>query len=149
MEYYQAFASLSFEIGNHQTAIEFLFKALEQNAHSKPAWLQLARIYYDLEYFYETLDVLQKALELLESDSDILYIAFVTIHRLGKRTTAIDYLEKALVFAYENHPIIFDWHPALLENQDLMMMIEQYKPCLLYTSPSPRDATLSRMPSSA
>ena len=26
---------------------------------------------------------------------------------------------------------------------------EQYKPCLLYTSPSPRDATLSRMPSSA
>ena len=26
---------------------------------------------------------------------------------------------------------------------------EQYKNCLLYTSPSPRDATLSRMPSSA
>ena len=25
----------------------------------------------------------------------------------------------------------------------------QYKNCLLYTSPSPRDATLSRMPSSA
>ena len=25
----------------------------------------------------------------------------------------------------------------------------QYKDCLLYTSPSPRDATLSRMPSSA
>ena len=28
-------------------------------------------------------------------------------------------------------------------------MYEQYHPCLLYTSPSPRDATLSRMPSSA
>jgi len=27
--------------------------------------------------------------------------------------------------------------------------LEGYKPCLLYTSPSPRDATLSRMPSSA
>ena len=27
--------------------------------------------------------------------------------------------------------------------------IEQCRPCLLYTSPSPRDATLSRMPSSA
>ena len=25
----------------------------------------------------------------------------------------------------------------------------QFTPCLLYTSPSPRDATLSRMPSSA
>ena len=28
-------------------------------------------------------------------------------------------------------------------------LIEQYRNCLLYTSPSPRDATLSRMPSSA
>ena len=27
--------------------------------------------------------------------------------------------------------------------------IKQYESCLLYTSPSPRDATLSRMPSSA
>ena len=29
------------------------------------------------------------------------------------------------------------------------IMINQYYDCLLYTSPSPRDATLSRMPSSA
>ena len=28
-------------------------------------------------------------------------------------------------------------------------IVEIYGPCLLYTSPSPRDATLSRMPSSA
>ena len=28
-------------------------------------------------------------------------------------------------------------------------VIRDGKPCLLYTSPSPRDATLSRMPSSA
>ena len=32
------------------------------------------------------------------------------------------------------------------ENAD---QIAQYGACLLYTSPSPRDATLSRMPSSA
>ena len=29
------------------------------------------------------------------------------------------------------------------------LLPENYCPCLLYTSPSPRDATLSRMPSSA
>ena len=32
---------------------------------------------------------------------------------------------------------------------DLMKKGFMYRPCLLYTSPSPRDATLSRMPSSA
>ena len=31
----------------------------------------------------------------------------------------------------------------------LELSLEQYSFCLLYTSPSPRDATLSRMPSSA
>ena len=30
----------------------------------------------------------------------------------------------------------------------LIKMVEEVDPCLLYTSPSPRDATLSRMPTS-
>ena len=33
--------------------------------------------------------------------------------------------------------------------RDLQDKIKRFLPCLLYTSPSPRDATLSRMPSSA
>ena len=32
---------------------------------------------------------------------------------------------------------------------DFQFKNKQYTTCLLYTSPSPRDATLSRMPSSA
>ena len=34
-------------------------------------------------------------------------------------------------------------------NEGDTVLIQECKPCLLYTSPSPRDATLSRMPSSA
>mgnify|MGYP003377963932 CR=1 FL=1 len=33
--------------------------------------------------------------------------------------------------------------------QGFPAMLEQFKGCLLYTSPSPRDRTRSRMPSSA
>ena len=33
--------------------------------------------------------------------------------------------------------------------RDLNLDFSKYDDCLLYTSPSPRDATLSRMPSSA
>ena len=42
---------------------------------------------------------------------------------------------------------IFDSLPGLSE-QDGLFVLEDFR-CLLYTSPSPRDATLSRMPSSA
>ena len=38
---------------------------------------------------------------------------------------------------------------ALSKGNDLITPAPQYNFCLLYTSPSPRDATLSRMPSSA
>ena len=38
-------------------------------------------------------------------------------------------------------------HFSLVMHQDRKMAL--YTACLLYTSPSPRDATLSRMPSSA
>ena len=38
----------------------------------------------------------------------------------------------------------------LTENSDKFYALSMFPyPCLLYTSPSPRDATLSRMPSSA
>ena len=37
----------------------------------------------------------------------------------------------------------------LLKPQEIRDTLDQYVICLLYTSPSPRDATLSRMPSSA
>ena len=39
------------------------------------------------------------------------------------------------------------YNSEVLDNEDLIA--EKYQGCLLYTSPSPRDATLSRMPSSA
>ena len=41
-----------------------------------------------------------------------------------------------------------EWDDILIQVHDVKD-IEQAKACLLYTSPSPRDATLSRMPSSA
>ena len=42
---------------------------------------------------------------------------------------------------------VFYYKQALNENPNLQQV--HYNFCLLYTSPSPRDATLSRMPSSA
>ena len=46
-----------------------------------------------------------------------------------------------------------DFGDLLLHNLTLFMqnpdVLRRYHACLLYTSPSPRDATLSRMPSSA
>ena len=41
------------------------------------------------------------------------------------------------------------WHPLTIAEREAIQKKANSNDCLLYTSPSPRDATLSRMPSSA
>ena len=50
----------------------------------------------------------------------------------------------ATVIAYFAHPF-----PALIAALTLIVGFEHFQSCLLYTSPSPRDLSTSRMPSSA
>ena len=38
---------------------------------------------------------------------------------------------------------------AEIEGENVLIDVDEYMDCLLYTSPSPRDRTRSRMPSSA
>ena len=59
--------------------------------------------------------------------------------------------EHAINFNDALDPItwIFDLLRASSQDLDLELFGLELLPCLLYTSPSPRDATLSRMPSSA
>ena len=40
-------------------------------------------------------------------------------------------------------------HPFLISNPENARKMAEFRICLLYTSPSPRDWTISRMPSSA
>ena len=46
--------------------------------------------------------------------------------------------------------VIKDWDSKWYAEADFAdLLVEDYNICLLYTSPSPRDGLLSRMPSSA
>ena len=62
----------------------------------------------------------------------------VTIPALqeGKRDEAVSYVKEKVM-------------PEFTGTPGLLTMMAAITGCLLYTSPSPRDATLSRMPSSA
>ena len=46
-------------------------------------------------------------------------------------------------------PLYNFWSMLQTNGDEMTDSLKNYKTCLLYTSPSPRDATLSRMPSSA
>ena len=65
--------------------------------------------------------------------------------RLKNVMKELEEKEKAILFIDEIHTVI----GAGATSGGAMDASNLLKPCLLYTSPSPRDATLSRMPSSA
>ena len=64
--------------------------------------------------------------------------------------TAESLLNRHLETAQEWHPhALIPWSAAEDFPEDYEWSPEEMKICLLYTSPSPRDGLLSRMPSSA
>ena len=62
------------------------------------------------------------------------------------RTTCVD---KHEIVVDRHHTINIVVEGGMVVEVDGLPVDWQYYICLLYTSPSPRDATLSRMPSSA
>ena len=76
------------------------------------------------------------------------------IERLA-RTAEISTLQRRLAVAgllgiavlLGSMPDLFPWVPAFLQDWYVLWVLAT--PCLLYTSPSPRDGLVSRMPSSA
>ena len=65
---------------------------------------------------------------------------FAQVHHLENRFNLLNYFCDAYC----------SWQKGSVENQNKEVRVYIRKgTCLLYTSPSPRDATLSRMPSSA
>ena len=76
---------------------------------------------------------------------------FQIIERLNVADTRLQIMEKDLE---ENTEFRIKWPRGQLgslpaDSEQYTMLEDLYKTCLLYTSPSPRDGLLSRMPSSA
>ena len=70
-------------------------------------------------------------------------------HKTGRLREA-EAIYKKMITAGTSDPAVFCNLGILCKNSGrINEALEHYEHCLLYTSPSPRDATLSRMPSSA
>ena len=76
------------------------------------------------------------------------YIGSHMLKRFQDTEHKVEVLDN-LSTGFETNCLDFTLHKCDLANREEVYSILQNNYCLLYTSPSPRDATLSRMPSSA
>ena len=125
-----------------------------------PDWL-IDRFYYESGFI-----VKNQSIEQLEKTDLPLVVFEIQLVDLYKNKTKWQKFKESMIDLDLEHLVIysrdmFSWPTDLFEQLNSMAKQKNfhiisncdaptdYKNCLLYTSPSPRDATLSRMPSSA
>ena len=118
-----------------------------------------------------TLQNLQKKYNTVDATAKDSCFYFAVVDNNGKKVKMLDHyndeVDKKKHFSFEldgslngqeynhDHDFAYAWYREEMKANGLNPDIEieqkdnRSNPCLLYTSPSPRDATLSRMPSSA
>ena len=91
----------------------------------------------------------------LESSADIEALKMTPSGAFGSCRYKLKSIEEhraeyeRLIEVFKAHDIRYFFYNGGGDSQDTSYKVSQLSDCLLYTSPSPRDATLSRMPSSA
>ena len=85
----------------------------------------------------------------LGDDSRIYQMARVTLDRMSRDLTSLQRSKDAFVLQSEDGSIGKRSFEAITFWSAAHLVFDEGEVCLLYTSPSPRDRTRSRMPSSA
>lgn len=108
-------------------AVPVLEKVLELDPKTKSHYIHLATAYYGIEDFRACFDTLTLASDKFEDAADIYFIKFVFYYQIGNKNEGIVNLEKGLLINFDEHSIIFDLDPLLIEDDTIMAVIEQYK----------------------
>ena len=146
-----------------QEAVIHLKEAIKIHPTYKNAYLLMGNAQYNLKDYINAEQSFNTALR-LDPDYQEAFRNLAFTHRqlgqhygesIGDLPKAIQYLTKAyqmLPDDFETNRLLGVAH-GISRNEakaiEFFTRCTEINPCLLYTSPSPRDATLSRMPSSA
>ena len=136
--------------GNVVDAEKSLKRTLELDPQLHPARGHLGSLYLQLGRYAESVAQYQFIAKSNPNNPEALRQLGVALYQADRKIPAIEVLRKAVKLAPKSMQLRKDLGTLLLETNNIMEASGLYEEtCLLYTSPSPRDATLSRMPSSA
>ena len=99
--------------------------------------------------FAESIDAHKKSISCKPDYAEAYYNMGISLEKLYKLDDAIEVYKKSISLKPNNPKAYFNIGVVLNAQNNVKEAIEAYNNCLLYTSPSPRDRSLSRMPSSA
>lgn len=122
------YGDLLYEYDKKKAGIEMLEKAATIDAYDEEIWELLAWMYSQDDQLEEAVKILNTAMLQLPENALFPYHMAACLWMLGKTRESYTYLEDALVRNYSKHSYLFDFFPELKKNNDLIAIIEQYRP---------------------
>ncbi|MHC1707660.1 MAG: tetratricopeptide repeat protein [Bacteroidales bacterium] len=122
------YGDLLFEYGKQQQGIEMLEKAAVLDPFDEEIWELLAWMYSQYDKLPEAIKVLNTAMVQLPENAIFPYHLAACLWMNGQVREAYVFLEEALTRNFSKHIYLFDFFPELKQNNDLIAIIEQYRP---------------------
>ena len=139
-------AGLRHRAGSSNEAIDAIEQALAEDNKKPDYWLQYAQLLHEADETERALEAVDSCLNLDRQVGDAWALRAILLStKSGREKEALKAATHAVALDCGGAELIVLKADLLTETGEVM----QAETCLLYTSPSPRDATLSRMPSSA
>jgi Tfp pilus assembly protein PilF len=114
-------------VGNVVSALEAYERATTADPASTDAWIGWASVLFEQGHYEEAADLVKAALETAPDDADLHYRACAYLLAAGRYRAAQQYLETALLLAFEKHPVLFEYFPTLASQPSLLRLIDQYR----------------------
>jgi len=125
--YYQALAEAAFATNDFSEAEKAYDTALDLAPDNSQMWLDIAWFYIEMLRPQEALNLLEEANETLyEAELEYSYIACLFSN--GQRKEGLAKLAEVLTENYLEHPYLFDWHPPLRSDAEVLALISLFRP---------------------
>ncbi|MBL0308965.1 MAG: tetratricopeptide repeat protein [Bacteroidetes bacterium] len=127
MEYLSALGEAYMSVGDNEKVVEVFEKLFQSDTSNRQNWINLATAYFYVEDFRKAFHTMNEAELKFENSADLFYIKAVFYLKAGNRHEALLNLERGLLTNFDEHTMIFDMDDALLSDEGILQVIEQYR----------------------
>ena len=110
----------------YEKAIFYFDKALQTESKSEEALINLAAVYFDIENYHESLNILYRIIELNKNNEKAILNIAATLNKLGRYSESIEWSEKILNNNINNELALINFAESLSGQKNYRASLEIY-----------------------
>jgi len=126
-EYWYVFGDMQRKLGFFEEAGDAYARVIELRYPEWDIWLDYADLLFEADYAPQAMEMLQESLKQFPEVAELHYRMSAMLISVGKKQEALVHLQNALTLDYDKHNELFEYAPALKENETVLRVIDTFK----------------------